>query len=336
MGQHSCQSHPHPKDFSRAFQIGVLLNTVYVIVEAGVGFSIGSMALVADAAHNLSDVFSLLLAWGAASLAKRPPTPRFTFGLKSATIVAAFLNALLLLVAVVGIGWEALERFRHPASIPGLSVMVTAAVGVVVNLATAWFFIHGAAGDLNIRGAYLHMAADAAMSAAVVVVGAVIWATNWNWLDPASSIAIAGAIAWGTWGLFRESLVLILQGVPDGLDHTAVADYLRTRPGVASVDRLHIWGISTTETALAAHVVLKPLPDSQICPHDARFIEETTQGLHDQFGLQSVTLQVSHASAKPAPSLQVLNGGHSHAPGETCSGHGHSHSHPDAHEGAAR
>ena len=250
-------SHAHaPAEFGRAFLLGILLNTAFVVVEAGFGFVSGSMALVADAGHNLSDVLSLALAWGAAAAARRPANARFTYGYKSSTILAALANAGLLLVAVGAILFETLGRIGEPPAVQGETMVWVAAVGIAVNTATALLFLRGRHDDLNIRGAFLHMAADALVSLGVVGAGLAILWTGERWIDPAASLLIIAVIAWGTWGLLKDSVRMGLLAVPDGIDEAAVRAYLSGLPGVTAVHDLHIWPMSTTETALTAHMVI--------------------------------------------------------------------------------
>jgi cobalt-zinc-cadmium efflux system protein len=218
------------------------------------------MALVADAGHNLSDVLGLVVAWAAVILSKRAPSPRFTYGLRGSSILAALFNAVFLLVAVGAIGWEAIQRLLHPEPVAGITVMVVAAVGIFINGMTAWLFASGSKGDLNIRGAYLHMAADAAVSIGVVVAGLVILFTGWTWLDPAASLIISAVIIWGTWGLLRDSMAMSMSAVPPGIDPGAVRGYLEKCAGVTQVHDLHIWPMSTTETALTCHCLQAAIP----------------------------------------------------------------------------
>jgi cobalt-zinc-cadmium efflux system protein len=245
-----------PAEFGRAFLLGILLNTAFVIVEAGFGFVSSSMALVADAGHNLSDVLSLALAWGAAAAAKKPSSGRFTYGYKSSTILAALANAALLLVAVGAILFETIGRISEPPAVQGETMVWVAAVGIAINTATALLFFRGRKDDLNIRGAYLHMAADALVSLGVVVAGLLILWTGQRWIDPVASMAIVVVIAWGTWGLLKDSVKMSLLAAPDGIDVAAVRSYLAGLPGVTQVHDLHIWPMSTTETALTAHLVM--------------------------------------------------------------------------------
>ena len=245
-----------PAEMGRAFLLGILLNTAFVAVEAGFGLVSGSMALVADAGHNLSDVLSLALAWGAAAAAKRPTNARFTYGYKSSTILAALANAGLLLVAVGAILFETLGRIAEPPAVQGETMVWVAAIGIGINTATALLFMRGRNDDLNIRGAFLHMAADALVSLGVVGAGLAILWTGQSWIDPAASLLIVMVIAWGTWGLLKDSVKMGLLAVPEGIDEGAVRAYLAGLPGVAAVHDLHIWPMSTTETALTAHLVM--------------------------------------------------------------------------------
>jgi cobalt-zinc-cadmium efflux system protein len=283
---HSHHHHHEAPNYNRAFAIGVALNVLYVLVEAGFGLVAGSLALLADAGHNLSDVLGLLLAWGGHYLAQLPPTTRRTYGWRSSSILAALFNALLLLAAIGGIAWEAIRRFAAPEPLGGATVMAVAAVGVAVNTATALLFLRGREYDLNIRGAFLHMAADAAVSVGVVLAGWAILATGWYWLDPAMSLAIALVIFIGTWGLLKDSLNLAMHAVPENIDPGEVREYLSALEGVDEVHDLHIWAMSTTETALTAHLVKPDVGD-----HDA-FLREVAQALHDRFGIEHATLQL--------------------------------------------
>ncbi len=254
---HGGHGHSHaPASFGRAFAIGTALNIGFVGVEATYGFISRSVALLADAGHNLSDVLGLLIAWGAAMLAKRSPNGRYTYGLRSSSILAALLNALLLLVAISIIAIEAIGRFAEPSPVAGKTVMIVAAIGILVNGATAYLFMRGRKGDLNIRGAFLHMAADAAVSAGVVLAGLAIVLTGWTWIDPVTSLVIVTVVAIGTWGLLRDSVNMSLQAAPPGLDPEEIGDFLREQQGVASIHDLHIWPLSTTETALTVHLLV--------------------------------------------------------------------------------
>ncbi len=280
-------SHGHaPADLNRAFAIGVALNTGFVVVEAAYGFLANSLALLADAGHNLGDVLGLLLAWGAAALVKRRPTERHTYGLKRSYILASLANAILLLVAVGMIVWEAIHRLAQPQPVAEMTVLWVAAVGIVINTATALMFVRGGRSDINIRGAFLHMAADAAVSLGVVIAALAVMATGWLWLDPAVSIAIAIVITLGTWSLLGSSLNLALDAVPDNIDRQAIAAYLAGLPGVTEVHDLHIWGMSTTEVALTAHLVR---PD---CPVDDGLLGRSAHELAERFGIGHSTIQI--------------------------------------------
>jgi cobalt-zinc-cadmium efflux system protein len=278
--------HSHaPADFGFAFALGTALNVGFVVLEAIAGVLANSMALIADAGHNLSDVLGLLMAWGAVHLLKRRPTREYTYGFGSSTILAALANAVLLLVAVGAIGLEAVQRFGNPPEVAGPTMIVVAALGILVNGFTAWLFASGRKRDVNIRGAYLHMAADAAVSLGVVVAGFAMLATGWNWLDPVASLVICAIIVWGTWGLLRDTMRLALQGVPSGIDPARVQRRLASLPGVASLHDLHIWPMSTTDTALTCHLVM---PGGH--PGDD-FILQTTKMLQDEFEIRHATLQ---------------------------------------------
>lgn len=290
---HHHEHHRPPSNFNRAFAIGTALNIIFVAIEAGFGFLTQSLALLADAGHNLSDVLGLLLAWGASFLAQRPPTQRFTYGLRRSSILAALLNAMILLVAIGGIAWESIRRFANPSSVPGMTIIIVAAIGVVINTITALLFIRGREEDLNLRGAFLHMAADALVSLGVVLAGVAILTTGWLWFDPAVSLIIVVAIFVGTWQLLSDSLSLALDAVPGAIEPQAVRTYLAERPGVERVHDLHIWAMSTTETALTAHLVM---PNGY--PGDA-FLSETAQELHDNFKIEHATLQVETDPDRP-------------------------------------
>jgi len=286
---HSHHGHGHshaPADFGRAFAIGIGLNIVYVLLEGGFGFISNSVALIADAGHNLSDVLSLAVAWTAVGLAKRPPTRNFTYGLRGSSILAALFNAAILLVAIGAIGWEAIQRLVWPAPVASTAIMIVAGAGIVVNAATAWLFASGRHDDLNIRGAFLHMAADTAVSVGVVLAGFAIALTGWNWLDPAMSLVIVVVIAWSTWSLLRESVAMSLSAVPSGIDMDAVRRFLEGLDGVAQIHDLHVWPMSTTETALTVHLVM---PGGH--PGD-RFIMEAAHRLDHQFRIGHATFQV--------------------------------------------
>lgn len=273
-------------DHGRAFAVGIVLNSAFVVVEATFGFLSGSMALIADAGHNLSDVLALVIAWGASIAARRPPTARFTWGLKSSTILAALANAMLLLVAIGAITYETITRFFEPVAPQGWTMVWVAAVGIAINTATALMFMRGRKHDINIRGAFLHMAADALVSLGVVLAGLAILWTGAVLIDPIVSLVIVAVIAGGTWGLLRDSVKLALNAVPDSVDEAAVRDVLRHLPGVAGVHDLHIWPMSTTETALSVHLVMP-----QGHPGDA-FLDDLAEELEHHHGIGHTTVQV--------------------------------------------
>jgi len=284
---HAGHSHAHaPKDFGRAFAIGVALNLGFVAVEAIFGILANSTALLADAGHNLGDVIGLLIAWGAASLAKRPPSERFTYGLRASSILAALGNALLLIFACGAIAGEAVWRFTDPQPVASMTVMIVAGIGILINGFTAWLFMSGREGDLNIRGAYLHMVADAGVSFGVVLAGAVIMLTGWLWLDPVTSLAIVAIILWSTWGLLRDSITLALAAVPRSIELAKVKACLEELPGVARAHHVHVWGMSTSEVALTAHLVM---PGGH--PGDD-FLTAAAHELRDRFGIAHPTLQI--------------------------------------------
>ncbi|QZH74177.1 MAG: cation transporter [Erythrobacter sp.] len=290
-GQDHAHGHGHthahaPVDFGRAFAIGIALNAAFVVVEATFGFISGSMALVADAGHNLSDVLGLIIAWGASVAAKKPASARFTYGLKSSTILAAFANAMLLLLAIGAILFETVNRFIDPVEPQGWTMIWVAGVGIAINTATALMFMRGRKHDLNIRGAFLHMAADALVSVGVVLAGVVILLTGWVLIDPVVSLVIVAVIGWGTWGLLRDSVTMGLLAVPERIDEGAVRGFLASLPGVASVHDLHIWPMSTTETALTAHLVM---PAGH--PGDA-FLREAAEELEHHHAIGHVTIQI--------------------------------------------
>jgi len=286
---HAGHSHSHaPASFGRAFAIGVGLNLAFVVLEATWGVLAHSLTLLADAGHNLGDVLGLLLAWGSILLSRRLPTERRTYGLRRSTTLAALLNAVLLLMGVGAIVWEAVGRLRNPSPVAGGTLVWVAAIGIVVNTATALLFAAGRKGDLNIRGAFLHMAADAAVSLGVVLAGFAILATGWPWLDPAVSLLISVVILAGTTGLLRDSFNLALDAVPAGIRVSEVKKFLESLPQVCEVHDLHVWGMSTTETAMTAHLVM---PNRQ--PDDC-FYRDAAREMHDRFGIEHVTLQVEN------------------------------------------
>jgi len=299
-GEHSHSGghhHGDPHNHGRAFVIAIVLNTAFVAVEFAYGYMANSTALTADAGHNLSDVLGLLLAWGAAILGRRAPSERYTYGLRSTSILAALANAMFLLVACGAIAWEAIHRFSQPPVVAGLTISLVAGIGIVINGLSAWLFVKGSKGDLNIRGAYLHMAADTAVSLGVAVAGIAMLFTGWYWLDPAISLVIVTVIVIGTWGLLRESVQLALIAVPAHIDVTALETYLRQCQGVSDIHDLHIWGMSTTESALTVHLVM---PEGY--PGDA-FIDDVMRMLKQRFSIQHSTLQVEQGTTSHACTL---------------------------------
>ena len=270
----------------RAFLIGIALNLTFVFVEWTFGIMSNSLALLADATHNLGDVLGLVLAWGASHLAKRAPTERFTYGLRGTSILAALANALILMLVTGGLMWEAAQRLQNPQPVTGGVVVAVALAGVAVNGFTAWLFTSGMKSDLNVRGAYLHMASDAAVSLGVAVAGVVVIFTGWLWLDPAVTLVLALVIVAGTWGLLRDAFKLALQAVPESIEANKVKAFLTALPGVSEVHDLHIWGMSTTENAMTAHLV---------CPggHPGdEFLQNCVEAVEREFSIHHVTLQV--------------------------------------------
>jgi cobalt-zinc-cadmium efflux system protein len=291
-------SHAHAAaNYGRAFAIGIGLNLAYVVAEAGYGLAAGSLALLADAGHNLGDVLGLALSWGAAVLGRRGPSDRFTYGLRSSSILAALGNALILLVVTGGIAWEALWRLTHPVAVTGSVVAWVAGIGIVVNVATALLFASGRGDDLNLRGAFLHMAADAVVTAGVVVAGIAIALTGFLWLDPAVSLIVSAVIVYGTWDLVHQALRLALDAVPESVDATAVRLHLLALPGVTALHDLHIWGMSTTETALTCHLVMPAgHPGDEALSAIARELEA-------HFCIHHTTLQIELGDSAEACSL---------------------------------
>jgi cobalt-zinc-cadmium efflux system protein len=280
-------AHNHaPGGYNRAFGIGIALNLGFVAVEAFYGWHIGSLALLADAGHNLSDVAGLVLAWVATLAGRYTPDHRYTYGWRRASIMAAFANAILLLVAMGSLAWEALSRLNAPAPTEGYTIIVVAAVGIVVNGITAAMFMSGRSSDLNVRGAFMHMAADALVSLGVVIAGVLYLWTGWHWIDPVTSLAIALVIVLGTWGLFRQSLHLLFDGVPESVDLMAVQKFLLSQAGVEDIHDLHVWAMGTADIALTAHLVI---PAGH--PGDA-FFEDIERGLHDRFEITHSTIQI--------------------------------------------
>ena len=308
---HPSHDHDHdhshlPENYNRAFIIGTILNVGFVVIEVSFGLMTQSLALLADAGHNLSDVLGLLLAWGASWLTQRPATQRFTYGFGRSSILAALLNAMLLLVAMGGISWEAIQRFRDPNPVPGLTIIGVAIVGVFINTMTALLFMSGRKHDLNLRGAFLHMAADALVSLGVVLAGIAILLTHWYWFDPVVSLIIVAVVVVGTWQLFKDSLNLALDAVPNNIEVQAVQTYLAELPGVKTVHDLHIWAMSTTETALTAHLVMMEGYGGD------RFLHEISEALHDHFGIEHTTLQIETGDPNYPCSLSAGHSEHRH------------------------
>ena len=290
--QHS-HDHNHDKitDYNKVFLIGVILNVIYIVVEVIYGLNVNSLALLADAGHNLSDVLGLLVAWGASFLVQKRPTSKHTYGYKKSSILAALLNALILLVAIGGIVWEAIGRFNSPRPINGITMIIVAGIGVIINTLTALLFIKGKENDLNIKGAFLHMAADAAISMGVVLAALIIMWTEALWIDPLISIIIAVIIFFGTWQLLKESTNLALDAVPGSIDQKKVKDFLKNLEGVSDIHDLHIWAMSTTETALTVHLVK---PGAEI---NDSFTNHVAQSLKQKFGIQHITLQIENGNS---------------------------------------
>ena len=321
---HDAHGHSHaPKEFGRAFAIGVTLNLAFVIVEGLAGLASGSIALVADAGHNLSDVLGLLMAWAAYALSKRPASARYTYGLRGSSILAALFNAILLLIACGAIALGAIQRLFEPEPIQSGMMMAVAAVGIVINLGTALLFLRGGEDDLNIRGAFLHMAADAAVSAGVVVAGLIVAETGALWIDPAISIVIVAVIVIGTWGLFRDSLLMSLAGVPSRIDPAKVAARLGSLPGVTAVHHIHIWPTSTTETALTAHLVMPDLAEQD------DFLVSTARLVRDEFNIGHATFQIERGRCADADCAEGGSGQghHDHDDDHHRHHHGHHHGH---------
>ena len=286
----NAREHAHaPFDYGRAFAVGIALNLAYVAAEAGFGVVSGSLALLADAGHNLGDVLGLALSWGAAVLSRRGPTQRFTYGFRSSSILAALANAIVLLVVIGGIAWEALWRLSHPVVVAGGTIAWVASIGILVNGATALIFVSHRTRELNVRSAVVHMAADAAVSAGVVAAGILIALTGLPWLDPAVSLIVSAVIVYSTWDLIKHAMSLALDAVPEGVDATAVRAHLAALPGVAAIHDLHIWGMSTTETALTCHLVM---PGGH--PGDAA-LGQLGRELDERFGIHHATIQIELA-----------------------------------------
>lgn len=302
-GDHGhAHGHSHaPASFGRAFAVGIALNVAFVAIEAGYGLFANSLALLADAGHNLSDVFGLVIAWAAVRLGSKAPSARYTYGLGGSSILAALFNGIFLMLAAGAIAWQAVLRFADPQPVAGNTVMIVAGIGIAINTATALMFMRGRKSDINIRGAFLHMAADAAVSAGVVIAGLAIRNTGLSWIDPVTSLAIVAVIVWSTWGLLREAVAMSLNATPSGIDTAKVSSHLSGLDGVESVHDLHVWPMSTTETALTAHLVMGAPADRD------RFFQEATKTLHERFGIDHVTLQVETGSCPcPLESQEVV------------------------------
>jgi len=269
-----------------AFKVGVLLNSIFIVLEASYGFASGSLALVADAGHNLSDVLGLLISWLAIWLGTKSANAKYTYGYKSSSILAALFNAVFLLVAIGAISVEAIQRLSNPGPVAEWDVIIVAAIGVVINGFTAFLFMKGQKHDLNIKGAFLHMAADTGVSIGVVIAGFVILKTGWFWLDPVISLLIAVVILIGTWGLLRDAMNYSLEAVPSNIDQSKIYDFLMAQPTVNQVHDLHIWGMSTTETAMTVHLCRSTLD------HNNEFLEQMNKQLSDQFPLTHITIQI--------------------------------------------
>ena len=293
----------HISHYNRAFAIGVLLNLIFVVIEAGYGFFANSLALLADAGHNLSDVVSLLLAWGANVLASKAATDKRTFGYKKSTVLASLMSSVLLMAALASIAWHAIERFENPQPVTGMTVIVVSLIGVVINTLTALLFVQGQKHDLNIRGAFLHMAADAAVSLGVVIAGIVILFKNWQWVDPVVSLSIVVIVFIGTWGLFKDSLNYATDAVPKNISIEKLKQYFLSIEHVTGVHGLHVWPLSTTESALIVHLVT----DNNALNND--FLIEVQHHLHDHFDIEHATIQVESSQGSTGC---MFNHGHSH------------------------
>ncbi|WP_289157097.1 cation diffusion facilitator family transporter [uncultured Pseudoalteromonas sp.] len=295
----------HISHYNRAFAIGVLLNLIFVVIEAGYGFFANSLALLADAGHNLSDVVSLLLAWGANVLASKAATDKRTFGYKKSTVLASLMSSVLLMAALASIAWHAIERFENPQPVTGMTVIVVSLIGVVINTLTALLFVQGQKHDLNIRGAFLHMAADAAVSLGVVIAGIVILFKNWQWVDPVVSLSIVVIVFIGTWGLFKDSLNYATDAVPKNISIEKLKQYFLSIEHVTGVHRLRlrVWPLSTTESALIVHLVT----DNNALNND--FLIEVQHHLHDHFDIEHATIQVESSQGSAGC---MFNHGHAH------------------------
>ena len=318
--------HPHPhNDSTRAFAWVTLINLAYTALEAGYGFATNSLALLSDALHNFGDVLGLGLAWGAAVIAKRPPTERHTYGWRRATLLSPLANAVLLVGFSGALAWEAIRRFSAPPPVPGMTVMVVAAIGIFINLGAAWLMRGGHAHDLNRRGAFLHLIADAAVSLAAVLAGAGMWWLGWTWLDPATALLVAVVVAVGSFGLLRDAFNAAMDAVPRGIDQQQVREWLLQQPGVSALHHLHIWSLGAGEVAMTAHLVRADDAD-----HNA-IIDRINAGLDQHFGINHPTLQIERGSRcehdcdDRAPHGQLLSTqaarGHAHAHAPAAGGH---------------
>ncbi|PLT31378.1 cation diffusion facilitator family transporter [Peribacillus deserti] len=283
---HGGHHHHEPANYGFAFAFGIGLNTIFIVIEVIYGILGDSLALLADAGHNLSDVLGLIFAWIAVWLGTKAPTNKRTYGLKRSSIMAALFNAIFLFVAIGAIAWEAIQRFSSPAPVAGKTVIIVALIGIVINGLTAFLFMAGRKNDLNIRGAFMHMAADALVSLGVVIAGFIIMWTGWQWLDPIVSLGIAVVILLGTWGLLLESVNLSLDAVPEGIDLNKIKTYLERLPSVIEVHDLHVWAMSTTEVALTVHLVRTEIDDND------EIIQRATKELHDRFAIEHATIQI--------------------------------------------
>ena len=312
--------HPHA-DGTRAFAWVTLINLAYTVLEAGYGFATNSLALLSDALHNFGDVLGLGLAWGAAVIAKRPPTERHTYGWRRATLLSPLANAVLLVAFSGALAWEAIRRFNAPPEVPGMPVMVVAAIGIVINLGAAWFVRDGHEHDLNRRGAFLHLVADAAVSLVAVLAGAGMWWLGWTWLDPATALLVAVVVAVGSFGLLRDAFNAAMDAVPRNIDQAQVRDWLLLQPGVSAVHHLHIWSLGAGEIAMTAHLVRADNAD-----HDA-FIDRLNDELDERFGINHPTLQIERGAGSEHDCNDRAPHGHA-----TGAGHGHDHGRqPHAH-----
>lgn len=295
MGHNHSHGHNHghshaPANYGFAFGFGIILNTIFIIVEIIFGILGDSLALLADAGHNVSDVLGLIIAWIAVWLGKKSPTNKRTYGFKKSSILAALFNAVFLLVAIGAIAWEAIQRFSSPEPVAGKTVIIVAFIGIVINTVTALLFMSGRKNDLNIRGAFLHMAADALVSLGVVIAGFIILWTGWQWLDPLVSLVISIVILFGTWGLLNDSINLSLDAVPEGIDIIKIKDYFSGLPTILEVHDLHVWGMSTTEAALTVHLIRSEIDNND------ELLQKLTKELHDQFSIEHATIQIEKGS----------------------------------------